>query len=65
MDLNEKKDIGASVLARLKKQSHDTDLNYQSCLQLFAQEEFLRKLELSGYDDNLILKGGMFSLQWM
>lgn len=60
MAVNEKKDMGASVLARLKKQSHDTELNYQSCLQLFAQEEFLRRLELSGYADNLILKGGMF-----
>lgn len=60
MVINEKKDMGASVLARLKKQSRDTELNYQSCLQLFTQEEFLRRLELSGYADNLILKGGMF-----
>ena len=29
-------------------------------LQLFAQEEFLRKLSFSQYADNLILKGGMF-----
>lgn len=29
-------------------------------LQLFAQEEFLRKLSLSRYADNLILKGRMF-----
>ncbi len=49
-------DIGASVLARLKKQSKETGLNYQSCLQLFAQEEFLRKLEKSRYAENLVLK---------
>lgn len=60
MAVNEIKDMGASVLARLKKQSRDTELNYQSCLQLFAQEEFLRRLEQSKYADNLILKGGMF-----
>ncbi len=54
------KDIGASVLARIKKQSKETGLNYQSCLQLFAQEEFLRKLEKSRYAENLVLKGGMF-----
>lgn len=30
------------------------------CLQLFCQEEFLRKVEVSGYVENLILKGGMF-----
>lgn len=40
MDVNGKKDVGESVLARLKKQSKDTNLNYQSCLQLFAQKNF-------------------------
>lgn len=60
MAVKEIKDMGASVLARLKKQSKDTGLNYQSCLQLFAQEEFLRKLGLSEYEERLILKGGMF-----
>ena len=29
-------------------------------LQLFAQEEFLRRLSVSKYVDHLILKGGMF-----
>lgn len=52
--------MGAFVLARIKKQSKETGLNYQSCLQLFAQEEFLRRLEKSQYAENLILKGGMF-----
>lgn len=54
------KDMGVSVLARIKKQSKETGLNYESCLQLFAQEEFLRKPEKSRYAENLILKGGMF-----
>lgn len=60
MAVKEIKDMGASVLMRLKKQSKKTDINYQTCLQLFAQEEFLRKLELSGYAENFVLKGGMF-----
>lgn len=60
MAVKEIKDMGASVLARVKKQSKETGINYQSCLQLLAQEEFLRKLERSNYGDNLILKGGMF-----
>ncbi len=60
MAIKEIKDIGASVLARIKKQSKETGINYQSCLQLLAQEEFLRKLEHSNYAENLILKGGMF-----
>lgn len=54
------KDMGASVLYRLKKQARETGINYQACLQLFAQEEFLRKLELSQYAENFVLKGGMF-----
>ncbi len=52
--------MGASVLFRLKKQAKEKGMNYQTCLQLFAQEEFLRKLEVSRYVENLILKGGMF-----
>ena len=59
MAVKEVKDKGASVLARLKKQSKETGLAYQICLQLFAQEEFLRKLERSHYNENLVLKGGM------
>ena len=53
------KDMGASVLVRLKRQAKETGINYQTCLQLFAQEEFLRRLELSKYAENLVLKGGM------
>lgn len=60
MAVKDIKDMGASVLARLKKQSKETGLNYQTCLQLFVQEEFLRRLELSRYSENFVLKGGMF-----
>ena len=45
MAVKEIKDMGASVLTRLKKQAKETGINYQTCLQLFAQEEFLRKSE--------------------
>lgn len=60
MAVKEIKDMGASVLSRLKKQAKESGINYQTCLQLFAQEEFLRKLEMSGYADNLVLKGEMY-----
>lgn len=53
-------DIAASVLAKLKNKAKDARISYQQCLQLFMQEEFLRKLSKSGYDDFLILKGGLF-----
>lgn len=53
-------DIAASVLAKLKNKAKESGRSYQLCLQLFCQEEFLRKLEKSKYVDNLILKGGLF-----
>jgi predicted nucleotidyltransferase component of viral defense system len=54
------KNMAASVLTRLKNQSKEEGIPFQMVLQLFAQEEFLRKLSFSQYADNLILKGGMF-----
>jgi len=53
-------DIATSVLARLKKKAEQAGRSNQLCLQLFCQEEFLRRLQHSRYDDNLILKGGLF-----
>ena len=53
-------DAAASVLARLKNKAKAAGISYQQCLQLFMQEEFLRKLSKSGYEDTLILKGGLF-----
>ena len=53
-------DIGASVLARLKNKAKESGRSYQLCLQLFCQEEFLRRLEKSKYVENLVLKGGLF-----
>ena len=37
-------DIAASVLARLKNKAKEAGRSYQLCLQLFCQEEFLRRL---------------------
>ena len=53
-------DIAASVLARLKNKAAESGRSYQLCLQLFCQEEFLRRLEKSKYVENLVLKGGLF-----
>jgi predicted nucleotidyltransferase component of viral defense system len=53
-------DKAASVLAKLKNKAKASGITYQQCLQLFVQEEFLRKLSKSGYDNFLILKGGLF-----
>lgn len=53
-------DVAASVLAKLRNKAKASGISYQQCLQLFVQEEFLRKLSKSGCEDNLILKGGLF-----
>lgn len=53
-------DIATSVLAKLKNKAKASGISYQQCLQLFVQEEFLRKLSKSGCEENLILKGGLF-----
>lgn len=54
------KNMASSVLARLRNQAKNEGIPFQMALQLFAQEEFLRRLSLSDYADNMILKGGMF-----
>ncbi|MGM9669845.1 MAG: nucleotidyl transferase AbiEii/AbiGii toxin family protein [Faecousia sp.] len=53
-------DVAASVLAKLKNKAKATGISYQQCLQLFFQEEFLRKLAVSRYAENFVLKGGLF-----
>lgn len=53
-------DMAASVLAKLKNKAKASCISYQQCLQLFFQEEFLRKLAGSKYADNFVLKGGLF-----
>lgn len=52
--------IAASVLAKLKNKAKASGISYQQCLQLFFQEEFLRRLAGSEYAQNFVLKGGLF-----
>lgn len=53
-------DIATSVLTKLRNKARALGITYQQCLQLFVQEEFLRRLSKSEYEDMLILKGGLF-----
>ena len=53
-------DKGASILVKLKNRARASNVSYQQCLQLFFQEEFLRRLAKSPYANNFILKGGLF-----
>lgn len=51
-------DVGASIIARLKSKAQKDGLQLQLLLNLFCQEEFLRRIQKSIYNENLILKGG-------
>jgi predicted nucleotidyltransferase component of viral defense system len=53
-------DVAKSVLQKLKNKSRKSGVSFQLILQLFCQEEFLRRLSYSEYRNNLVLKGGLF-----
>lgn len=48
----------ASILARLKNKAKEEGIAFQQLLNLFFQEEFIRRLARSDYREKLILKGG-------
>lgn len=50
--------IAASVLAKLKNKARQQGIPLQQLINLFCQEEFIRRLSQSSYKNNLILKGG-------
>ena len=49
-----------SILQKLKNKARKEKTAFQLVLQLFCQEEFLRRLSTSKYRENFILKGGLF-----
>ncbi len=51
-------DKAASLLARLKNLSIQKGIPFQQTLNLYCQEEFIRRLSKSRFKDKLILKGG-------
>jgi predicted nucleotidyltransferase component of viral defense system len=50
--------IEASIIARLKNKSKEQGIPLQQLLNLFCQEEFIRRLSVSTFKDKVILKGG-------
>ena len=57
-------DIGAAILAQLKRKAKESGKPFQLYLQFFCQEEFLRRLSKSKYADNLVLKGEVIKLDY-
>lgn len=52
-------DKSKSVLARLKNRSKESGKSMQLHMQLFCQEELLRRISKSSYKENFVLKGGL------
>ena len=50
--------IEASIIARLKNKAKEQGIPLQQLLNLFCQEEFIRRLSVSVFKDKVILKGG-------
>lgn len=48
----------ASILVRLKNRAKEESIAFQQLLNLFFQEEFIRRLAKSNHREQLILKGG-------
>ena len=49
--------VSQSVLDRLKSRARRSGISFQLVLQLFCQEESLRRLAVSQYGERFVLKG--------
>ncbi|MFO7754880.1 MAG: hypothetical protein R6V34_02745 [Bacteroidales bacterium] len=58
------KNIKASVRARLKNISEETNRPFQEILQYYGMERFLYRLSKSEYKDKFILKGVLMLSVW-
>ena len=54
-----KKDMAASINARLLNISKASGRDHNAVLLQYFQECFLRRLSVSSYNDKLVLKGGL------
>jgi hypothetical protein len=55
-------DPAASVLARLKTRAKERGVQLQLLLNLFCQEEFLRRISNSAYSDHGFLRYLLFGI---
>ncbi len=64
MTSGSRRDVGASVRARLLNRSRETGEDFQSLLRRYAAERFLYRLGESRHRDRYVLKGGMLLALW-
>ncbi len=60
----ERRNVGASVRARLMSRSRNTGENFQFLLQRYAAERFLYRLGESQHRERYVLKGAMLLALW-
>jgi hypothetical protein len=60
----EKRDLGASVAARLLNQKRQTGGDYQTIVESFCYERFLYRLGQSDLRERYVLKGAMLLRLW-
>ena len=52
--------VAASIIGRLKNIARDNNKTFNVISILYYQERFLKRLSMSNYKDNFILKGGLY-----
>jgi hypothetical protein len=57
--MTNRRNIGASVRARLLERAHEQKADFQILLTRYTLERLLYRLSLSSYRDRFILKGAM------
>ena len=62
--MSEKKNVAASVLARLRNVAKSANVVYLEILNRYAIERMLKRIELSDYASKCILKGGTLFILW-
>lgn len=62
--MTERKNLVASILARLKNIAKENDVVYGEVLARYAIERVLKRIELSEYASKCILKGGSLFILW-
>ena len=62
--MTERKNLVASILARLKNIARENDVVYGEILARYAIERVLKRIELSEYASKCILKGGSLFILW-
>jgi hypothetical protein len=63
--MEKKKNIAASVRAKLKNKAKEKQVEFQNLLVRFGNERLLYRLSVSAYQNSFLLKGAALFAIWM